>query len=276
MSAESACQNRRAWCGACCGIHNLDVPLRQRERLLKERSRELAGVDITQPDQVFAYRKRREELEATLPRFDTSTYVCPFLGELAGGARSGCLIHPSVTGLTDSQRFSFYGAAICQSYDCRSKQEDDGRYRSLLADCFGNSSTYGLLMGDYDFLLICQKIPRLFERMQEQSVADNAQTEGRSASDHASAAGDPAGDDGTRAAYLLVARRRAELLAEHGISSFELRTRYFDSLLFELCAALHLDARHFSAEIAKVDPQPLFAAIRILIDSPASEAGPAA
>ena len=35
------------------------------------------------------------------------------------------MIHPSITGNPLSQNFSFYGASICQGYECKNKERSD-------------------------------------------------------------------------------------------------------------------------------------------------------
>lgn len=53
------------------------------------------------------------------------TYNCPFLGYVnRDGKKIGCMIHPIFTGDPKSQNFSFYGASICQAYDCKNKEHE--------------------------------------------------------------------------------------------------------------------------------------------------------
>ncbi len=122
--------------------------------LLQERAREFRVLDLRDRATVLAYRSRREEREARIPRHNPEIYVCPFFGPVPpgadeGAARPGCMVHPDLTGDPGSQNFSFYGAAICQGYDCPNKEADlDGAVSATLAETFPDWRAYGRLMGD--------------------------------------------------------------------------------------------------------------------------------
>lgn len=133
-------------CGGCCGLFNIQAGSSHRHRLLLERTQRvgslLAGTREQSPDRKRPYffekarefRLDQEKREAN--RFqlaDPHTYSCVFLGYLdsppesitgdsRGFGRLGCLIHPARTEIEGSQNASFYGASICQTYDCPAKE----------------------------------------------------------------------------------------------------------------------------------------------------------
>lgn len=193
----SACQREAGVsCGACCGVFNLDFraagsdpeagEAQARARLLAERTRDFAAVRFTDAASFVAYRARREAAEKDIPRYNHEIYVCPFFGlleESDGGAnrgRAGCLAHPARTGLAHTQNFSFYGASICQAYDCRNKDQDpQQRYSRLLARCFGRmrvpeseaSEIYARLMADLPLFAFLERLPGLLPALLEQALA---------------------------------------------------------------------------------------------------------
>lgn len=118
----SMCQNESS-CVACCGTLNLRLRVEDLRDLLSERTSQCPEAGRADHASLVAYRSAREEIEALLERYDAMVYVCPFVGWIDAG-RAGCLIHPLRTGRANSQNASFYGAAICQSYDCRAKEKE--------------------------------------------------------------------------------------------------------------------------------------------------------
>ncbi len=200
---ESACQRESVSCGACCGLFNLALAdYAARRALLAERSAEFATTDFARPATLVAYRARREAAEAAIGRRDPEVYVCPFLGDLDGAGRAGCLIHPSRSGDPNSQNYSFYGASICLAYDCRNKERDrSGEYSQLLELCFPEGDDYARLMADPIFFDPLQCIPGLWTRL---------------AADARAGAESPA-----LAAFVLLARARLAAPAARGVSSFE-------------------------------------------------------
>lgn len=161
------CQNESS-CVACCGTLNLRLRPEELRSLLSERTSQCPGAGRADHASLVAYRSIREEVEASLERYDATVYVCPFVGWIEEG-RAGCLIHPLRTGRANSQNASFYGAAICQSYDCRAKEkearksereterEDEGRYgsngwqRMALHIADGDALIYTRIIGDAMF-----------------------------------------------------------------------------------------------------------------------------
>jgi hypothetical protein len=95
------------------------------------------------------FRKIREGIEKDIPRVDTTTYVCPFLGFISDG-RIGCMVHPILSGDPNSQNVSFYGASICQGYDCKNKENKNS---TLLIPFLENEAmdyyTYSNLVSDH-------------------------------------------------------------------------------------------------------------------------------
>ncbi|MBE7438721.1 MAG: hypothetical protein HS115_09735 [Spirochaetales bacterium] len=136
-----SCQRENASCSACCGLYNLKLSREARQALLAGRSARF----VLRPDTWYEFRKEREAEEQSIERFVSDVYVCPFVGFIAAN-RTGCLIHPERTGLADSQNFSFYGASICQAYDCYPKENDSGWWSRFLEREFPDQ--YGQLMGD--------------------------------------------------------------------------------------------------------------------------------
>ena len=118
----SMCQNESS-CVACCGTLNLRLRSEQLRYLLSQRTAQCPEAGRADHASLVAYRSAREEIEASLERYDATVYVCPFVGWIEEG-RAGCLIHPLRTGRANSQNASFYGTTICQSYDCRAKEKE--------------------------------------------------------------------------------------------------------------------------------------------------------
>lgn len=114
----------KASCGACCGILNLKLSKEEFVFLLQERTKQFKEtVDFSQRNSFPIYRQSRETKEKDIPKLDVQTYNCPFLGYVGETLdRIGCMIHPIYTGDPKSQNFSFYGASICQAYDCKTKE----------------------------------------------------------------------------------------------------------------------------------------------------------
>lgn len=200
---ESACQRASVSCGACCGLFNLALEdYAARRALLAERSADFSRADFAKPATLVDYRARREALEADIARRDPEIYVCPFLGDLDGAGRAGCLIHPSRSGDPASQNYSFYGASICLAYDCRNKERDrTGEYSQLLALCFPERDDYARLMADPIFFDPLQRIPGLWTRLAAEARAG--------------------GESPALAAFLRLARARLAAPASRGVSSFE-------------------------------------------------------
>ncbi len=178
---ESACQRRGVSCGACCGIFNLQLNPAERTQLLADRERAFRSVraDFSLNESYVAYRTERESLERKIPRSNPEVYVCPFFGYLDdemdgnGFRRTGCMVHPTITGREKSQDFSFYGTSICQAYDCRNKERDElqgSPYSRLLAELFGPSAgepgdapggmteAYARLMADLPFYAFLERL----------------------------------------------------------------------------------------------------------------------
>jgi hypothetical protein len=183
----SACQREDGVsCGACCGIFNLNFrevsetegestggsEARARAELLAERTRAFAQVRFDRAADFVAYRQSREALEKRIPRHNPEIYVCPFYGTIDEGGRAGCLAHPARTGLAHTQNFSFYGASICQAYDCRNKDRDETQFYSrLIARWFGGarapgvpaSEEYARLMADIPLYAFLERFDGLIE-----------------------------------------------------------------------------------------------------------------
>ncbi|MDV6236138.1 hypothetical protein CH379_010945 [Leptospira ellisii] len=139
-------------CGSCCGIFNLDVSPAEIRVLIKERTEEFEfSVDFKKPWTMGEYRKKREKKEESLIRKDEHTYNCPFLGFF--GKKIGCMIHPVFSGDPLSQNYSFYGASICQGYECRNMERRNSKlWEKLLGEMDLDSFTYSAIASDYETL----------------------------------------------------------------------------------------------------------------------------
>lgn len=121
----SLCQpNSRFSCGACCGSFNLKLGKAELRELFSERTDDFRKTaDFSKIWTLSDFRKRRESIEEKFERNDPTTYNCPFLGFIDDlNQKIGCLVHPYASKDPRSQNVSFYGASICQGYDCRNKE----------------------------------------------------------------------------------------------------------------------------------------------------------
>ena len=120
----SLCQTSSNSCGACCGIFNLNLKRDEYNKLLEDRSELFrSSTDFSKRWTLSDYRKIRESKEISLNRIDDSIYVCPFLGFIEKN-KIGCMIHPVYSGDPLSQNVSFYGASICQGYNCKNNAHE--------------------------------------------------------------------------------------------------------------------------------------------------------
>ena len=205
----SACQRETVSCGSCCGIYNLNLSPSDRSVLLRERTDRFSAVDPSNAGQMAAYRQEREEAEASLARHNNETYVCPYFGIPRGRSLAGCMIHPGITGNPHSQNFSFYGASICQAYDCPNKDRDLNHAFSRYAERFcllRPEFEYGQIMSDTRLLTVLLERPGF--------LADLSRALDGSAGDFL-----PVMDS--------IVERRLNILRETGVASFEFR-RYSD------------------------------------------------
>lgn len=151
----SLCQpNNNFSCGACCGLLNFELSSSELKKLLQERTIKFQSqVNLSIRWTVVEYRQTREKEESKIPKRDPTTYACPFLGYLEETQKKiGCMIHPSITGDPLSQNFSFYGASICQGYDCKNKQSANSKYWiQFLSKLKLNSIDYSKIAGDVLF-----------------------------------------------------------------------------------------------------------------------------
>ena len=151
----SLCQTNQSSCGACCGLFNLDYPHQKLRIILNDRTEFfLKNVDYKKKETVISFREEFEKKESVFPKKDTTIYNCPFLGYIdSEKKRIGCMIHPIKTGDPKSQNFSFYGASICQSYDCKNKERENVDDWEKLFDLIGlNEYQYSMLAADHIFV----------------------------------------------------------------------------------------------------------------------------
>ncbi|TGK35962.1 hypothetical protein EHQ12_08185 [Leptospira gomenensis] len=144
-------------CGSCCGIFNLDISPDEIRSLIQERTKEfVSSVDFKKPWTMAEYRKTREKKEEGLVRKDEHTYNCPFLGFF--GKKIGCMIHPVFSGDPLSQNYSFYGASICQGYECRNMERKNSKlWEKLLSGMDLDSFTYSAIASDYKTLDLIER-----------------------------------------------------------------------------------------------------------------------
>jgi hypothetical protein len=147
----SLCQSNGSSCGACCGLFNIDYPPFELKKILTERTKYFSeNVDYSKRETVISYREDFEKKESAYPKKDATIYNCPFLGYIDGKNRIGCMIHPVKTGDPKSQNFSFYGASICQTYDCRNKERVNAIDWENIFDSLGlDECQYSNLAGDH-------------------------------------------------------------------------------------------------------------------------------
>lgn len=175
----NACQKRSVSCFACCGLANLNLDSDGLRTILRERTEHFESLNMD-----FArfpeYRKNREEKEQSIARHDPQTYVCPFLGYIEAG-RPGCMIHPARTGQPTSQNYSFYGASICLSYDCRAKESEEQTGHTSYSDFLESRfpDLYHRLICDSGLFSLLETIPDFPDSVLEepegsQAVADRS------------------------------------------------------------------------------------------------------
>ncbi|MCB1175962.1 MAG: hypothetical protein KDK36_00130 [Leptospiraceae bacterium] len=163
----SLCQpNEKFSCGACCGLFNLKIDFNEYKNILQERTEVFhKTVDFSIRWTMPEYRKIRENKESNYPKKDDTIYNCPFLGYIDENRnRIGCMIHPFFTGDPKSQNFSFYGAGICQAYDCKNKEKDSANeWKKLFEEVAQNSVEYTRLASNH---ILINRIEKFFESKQ--------------------------------------------------------------------------------------------------------------
>lgn len=148
----SLCQSKGSSCGACCGLFNLDYPANDLKKILEERTTSFnTNVNYSKRETVIAYREEFEIKENPYPKKDKTVYNCPFLGYIDSSHKKiGCMIHPISTGDSKSQNYSFYGASICQTYDCRNKERKNNlHWENFLTSLELDYYKYSNLAGDH-------------------------------------------------------------------------------------------------------------------------------
>ncbi|MFN3605407.1 MAG: hypothetical protein ACK4UJ_11930 [Leptonema sp. (in: bacteria)] len=127
---QNHCQNVYS-CFSCCGLLNFQLAFSELIQILQERTNELKNIRSFSRENLLQYRFYRENKEKNFRRFSDEIYICPFLGFL-DSTKIGCMIHPSITTNPFLQDVSFYKSTICQSYNCRVKEEDEKIYLKLI------------------------------------------------------------------------------------------------------------------------------------------------
>lgn len=158
----SLCQSKTSSCGACCGLFNIDYPLAEIKKILTDRTEYfLENVDYSKRETVISFREVFEAKENNFLKKDNTIYNCPFLGYIDSiQSKIGCLIHPIKTGDPKSQNFSFYGASICQTYDCKNKEKSNASAWEIFLDSLGLSFyEYSNIAGDH---ILIESIEKFF------------------------------------------------------------------------------------------------------------------
>lgn len=150
-----------ASCSACCGVHNLNLPLHQKEKLLKKNTQRFKNIKADQSENIVNYRKSREKVINHF-KIKNDIYICPFVGYLDKN-HTGCLIHPDANinplmkRWEHPQNFSFYGEGICLVYDCPSKENQ--WYSDQLKDL--NSFELSVVVGHSQIMDVLNRIERI-------------------------------------------------------------------------------------------------------------------
>lgn len=209
MSQHSICQQKNTSCGSCCGIYNLRLSTNEEyNNIFVQRRKKFLELKEWKHSQFLRYRTQAEAAEKEYPRRNSHTYVCPFFSYIEEeNKRLGCMIHPKITGIAHSQNASFYGAAICEGYDCPNKQNDiNGDYGFLIEYFFPDKHDYPRLVADARFYLFLQELAT--ELLQKLRKEVNTIKESPSHSKRLEA-------------FFYLAKLRLRILEEQGITSFE-------------------------------------------------------
>lgn len=149
------CQTRYS-CSACCGINNLKMPYNELSAWLENNTKDFLRLNLSKVEQISQFRLAGEK-KIEKKKHDSTTYTCPFIGYIQKN-KTGCLLHPvgsphhQIGILKHPQNFSFYGESICQTYDCRTKE-------NAIADLtYGyNHRNYSRFIPNYNLHLILEK-----------------------------------------------------------------------------------------------------------------------
>jgi hypothetical protein len=165
----NVCYNLLNSCSACCGLHNINLPVSEKISWLRKNSSLFLSLDLSDRASVINFRHSGEQfLQPKAIRKDV--YICPFMGlapDITNAARlkTGCLLHKTgsphnqIKGSESPQNFSFYGESICKSYDCLSKQSISPCFDLIHEVCKSNDSlTYGKIVSNHNLLHICLKL----------------------------------------------------------------------------------------------------------------------
>jgi len=104
-------------CGACCGQFNWQNHTRKAIQKVLELQTELF---LSLPDHTNL-SKYKDQVNGSINNtklFET-IYNCEFLGFInKEHTKTGCMLHPAVTGIPDLRNNCFYGTEICESHFC--------------------------------------------------------------------------------------------------------------------------------------------------------------
>ncbi|RME89364.1 MAG: hypothetical protein D6767_08535 [Candidatus Hydrogenedentota bacterium] len=157
----SYCQNKTTSCAACCGIYNLSFRKEELLHWIKQNTESFLQTDISKKENIVRFRELGEK-KIQNQKISQEIYVCPFVGFVAKG-KIGCLLHPTgsphpqISLYAHPQNFSFYGEAICQGYNCFSKEKEAyGKEASFLQNM--ETYVYGQLAGNYRLAQCFQEI----------------------------------------------------------------------------------------------------------------------
>lgn len=106
-------------CGACCGQFNWKDHSREAIKQIIDLQTDLF-LSLSNYDQLNDYQQNVRASIDNVKLFDT-IYNCEFLGFIDDDRKkTGCMLHPEVTGRPDLRNHCFYGAEICESHFCPS------------------------------------------------------------------------------------------------------------------------------------------------------------
>jgi len=104
-------------CGACCGQFNWQDHTRNVIQDIIELQTEFFH-SLTDYTNLSKYKEEVNDSINNTKLFET-IYNCEFLGFInKEHTKTGCMLHPAVTGIPDLRNNCFYGTEICESHFC--------------------------------------------------------------------------------------------------------------------------------------------------------------
>lgn len=139
-------------CAACCGIYNYvengreDLARRFEYRGMLFSKARAGEITLEHYRDVVRHREDGRRIFKTI-------YSCEFAGFInAEKTRTGCMLHPMVTGGCDLRDKSFYGREICDGHFCPSYQKLTNKEASIVLAAVDDWYLYGSVITDIDFI----------------------------------------------------------------------------------------------------------------------------